>query len=91
MWWKHFCRWNSRKHDNVRYITCKSLYKDTKDKSTKEKHTKDKIFKENDIDSVIHFAGLKAVGESVAKPMLYYHNNIIKLFHISLYPCNNKK
>ena len=37
----------------------------------------DKIFEENpDIDSVIHFAGLKAVGESVAKPMLYYHNNI---------------
>ena len=36
----------------------------------------DKIFKENDIDSVIHFAGLKAVGESVQKPMLYYHNNI---------------
>ena len=34
------------------------------------------IFKENNIDSVIHFAGLKAVGESVAKPMLYYHNNI---------------
>ena len=28
------------------------------------------------IDSVIHFAGLKAVGESVAKPMLYYHNNL---------------
>ena len=27
-------------------------------------------------DSVIHFAGLKAVGESVAKPLLYYHNNI---------------
>ena len=37
----------------------------------------DRIFKENkDIDSVIHFAGLKAVGESVAKPMYYYHNNI---------------
>lgn len=29
-----------------------------------------------EIDSVIHFAGLKAVGESVAKPLLYYHNNI---------------
>ena len=28
------------------------------------------------IDSVIHFAGLKAVGESCAKPLLYYHNNI---------------
>ncbi len=36
----------------------------------------DRIFEENEIDSVIHFAGLKAVGESVAKPIEYYHNNI---------------
>lgn len=37
----------------------------------------DKVFTENpDIESVIHFAGLKAVGESVAKPIKYYHNNI---------------
>ena len=36
----------------------------------------EKIFTENKIDSVIHFAGLKAVGESVAKPWEYYHNNI---------------
>lgn len=36
----------------------------------------DKIFGENDIDSVIHFAGLKAVGESVEKPLEYYKNNI---------------
>ena len=36
-----------------------------------------KIFEENtDIDSVIHFAGLKAVGESVEKPILYYQNNV---------------
>jgi len=35
-----------------------------------------KIFQENKIDSVIHFAGLKAVGESVEKPLLYYKNNI---------------
>ncbi|MBE7027095.1 MAG: UDP-glucose 4-epimerase GalE [Ruminococcaceae bacterium] len=35
-----------------------------------------KIFKENDIDAVIHFAGLKAVGESVAQPLKYYENNI---------------
>jgi UDP-glucose 4-epimerase len=36
-----------------------------------------KIFDENkDIDSVIHFAGLKAVGESVQKPIMYYENNI---------------
>ncbi|MBE7010174.1 MAG: UDP-glucose 4-epimerase GalE [Ruminococcaceae bacterium] len=36
----------------------------------------ERIFKENNIDAVIHFAGLKAVGESVAKPLWYYHNNI---------------
>lgn len=36
----------------------------------------EKVFSENDIDSVIHFAGLKAVGESVQKPLLYYSNNI---------------
>ena len=35
------------------------------------------IFSENKIDAVIHFAGLKAVGESVAKPYEYYSNNII--------------
>lgn len=36
-----------------------------------------KIFKENKIDSVIHFAGLKAVGESVEKPIEYYKNNVV--------------
>lgn len=36
----------------------------------------DKIFEENKIDSVINFAGLKAVGESCAKPLEYYENNI---------------
>ena len=35
-----------------------------------------KIFSENQIDAVINFAGLKAVGESVEKPLEYYHNNI---------------
>ena len=35
-----------------------------------------KVFEENKIDAVIHFAGLKAVGESVAIPLRYYHNNI---------------
>ena len=36
----------------------------------------DEIFSKESIDSVIHFAGLKAVGESVAKPLEYYQNNI---------------
>ncbi len=35
------------------------------------------IFTTYDIDSVIHFAGLKAVGESVAKPLEYYDNNLV--------------
>ena len=34
------------------------------------------VFKENKIDSVIHFAALKAVGESVEKPLEYYYNNL---------------
>ena len=36
----------------------------------------DKIFKENNIEAVIHFAGLKAVGESVKIPLRYYYNNV---------------
>lgn len=36
----------------------------------------EKVFAEETIDAVIHFAGLKAVGESVAKPLEYYHNNL---------------
>ncbi len=36
----------------------------------------DRIFSENAIDAVIHFAAFKAVGESVAKPLMYYRNNI---------------
>lgn len=35
-----------------------------------------KVFQENDIAAVIHFAGFKAVGESVSVPLRYYHNNI---------------
>ena len=35
-----------------------------------------KVFKENKIDAVIHFAGYKAVGESVQKPLMYYRNNL---------------
>lgn len=36
----------------------------------------ERVFRENEIDAVIHFAGLKAVGESVSVPLKYYHNNI---------------
>ena len=36
----------------------------------------EKVFEENKIDAVLNFAGYKAVGESVQKPLEYYHNNI---------------
>lgn len=40
------------------------------------------VFVNNNIDSVIHFAGYKAVGESVAEPMKYYENNIISTLNL---------
>ena len=36
----------------------------------------ERVFKQNKIDAVIHFAGLKAVGQSVSEPILYYQNNV---------------
>ena len=42
----------------------------------------DRVFAENRIDSVIHFAGLKSVGESVEKPLLYYSHNLDATFNL---------
>ncbi len=42
----------------------------------RDKPALDAVFAATPIDAVIHFAGLKAVGESVAKPLHYYHNNV---------------
>lgn len=42
----------------------------------------DEIFDENKIDAVIHFAGFKAVGESVRKPLEYYENNLCTTFNL---------
>lgn len=48
-----------------------------------DKEALDKVFDANpDIDSVIHFAGLKAVGESCALPIKYYHNNLTGTFNL---------
>ena len=60
--------------DKIKEITGKNLKFYKGDCCDKEILTK--IFKENNIDSVIHFAGLKAVGESVSIPLKYYRNNI---------------
>lgn len=48
----------------------------------------EKVFSENRIDSVIHFAGFKAVGESVNQPLKYYHNNLTST--ITLLACMEK-
>lgn len=49
----------------------------------RDKKLLDKIFEENKIDAVINFAGLKAVGESCAKPLEYYENNIEGLLQLA--------
>lgn len=60
--------------DKIKEITKKDFKFYEVDLLDKEKL--EKVFKENNIEAVIHFAGLKAVGESVEKPLEYYHNNI---------------
>ena len=46
----------------------------------RDREAMQKVFSENKIDAVIHFAGLKAVGESVEKPLEYYENNMNATF-----------
>ena len=47
-----------------------------------DKEALDSVFEKEKIDAVIHFAGLKAVGESVEKPIEYYNNNITGTLHL---------
>lgn len=61
--------------DKIKKITGKTVKAYDADMTKPE--DLDKIFSENKIEAVIHFAGYKAVGESVAKPVMYYSNNII--------------
>ena len=60
--------------ERVKEITGKSLKFYKGDILSRE--DLEKIFENEEIEAVINFAGLKAVGESVAKPWEYYHNNI---------------
>ena len=55
---------------NIDYVPCNLLQKEL------DKDALNKVFEENKIDAVINFAGFKAVGESVQKPIEYYTNNI---------------
>ena len=71
----NFCNSKPRALEIVKELTgkdFKSYNADLLDRAAVEK-----VFEENKIDSVIHFAGLKAVGESVQIPLRYYENNLI--------------
>lgn len=70
----NFSNSNPKVLDNIKTITGKDFKFYEGD--VKEKNLLEKIFKENKIDAVIHFAAYKAVGESVAKPLMYYRNNL---------------
>ena len=70
----NLCNSSEESLNRVKQITGKDVtfYKaDLLDKAAMEE-----IFSKETVDAVIHFAGLKAVGESVAKPLEYYYNNI---------------
>ena len=60
--------------ENIKKITNKAFKNYNIDLCDKE--NLEVVFKENQIDAVIHFAGFKAVGESVKKPLMYYQNNL---------------
>ena len=68
---------NSKKQSlmRVKQITGKSFHSYQED--VRDKKALRAIFETHNIDSVIHFAGLKAVGESVEQPLEYYQNNIV--------------
>src|SRR5690554_2187572 len=58
----------------VENITGRSLTTVTGD--VRDRAMLERLFAEHDFNAVIHFAGLKAVGESVEKPLAYYENNV---------------
>ena len=70
----NLCNSSAKSLERVRELTGKSLKFYEGDVRDADLLTK--IFAENPIDCVIHFAGLKAVGESVAQPWRYYDNNL---------------
>lgn len=66
--------------DKIEKITGKKLKVYIEDVCNEE--SLDKIMTENNITDVIHFAGYKAVGESVAKPIMYYENNLLSTINL---------
>ena len=77
----NYCNSNPKALDRIKQITGKDFPAYEVDMCDKEAF--EKVFIENpSIDSAIHFAGLKAVGESVQKPGLYYYNNLLSTLNL---------
>lgn len=77
----NLCNSRAESLDKIKHITGKKVafYKiDVADEAAV-----DYIFSNHQIDGVIHFAGLKAVGESIEKPLKYYYNNIVSTMVLS--------
>ena len=66
--------------DAVQRITQKNL--DFVETDLRDRDRLSQVFRDHEFEAVLHFAGLKAVGESVAKPGLYYDNNITHTWNI---------
>ena len=70
----NLCNSNAKSLERVEELTGRKITFCQGD--VRDKALMDKVFAENEIAAVIHFAGLKAVGESVAQPWRYYDNNL---------------
>jgi UDP-glucose 4-epimerase len=77
----NLCNSKAETIDKIRQITGKDIVFYQVDVTGEE--AVDEIFSRHSIDGVIHFAGLKAVGESVEKPLAYYYNNLVSTMVLS--------
>jgi len=71
----NLCNSKASVADRITQITGKTVRFSAVD--LRDRNALDQVFKEHAIDAVIHFAGLKAVGESVEQPLNYYDNNVL--------------
>ncbi len=76
----NLCNSNKESLRRVEQITGKTV--NFYEKDLLDKEAVKQIFAENQLDAVVHFAGLKAVGESVAIPLRYYQNNLISTINL---------
>lgn len=84
----NFCNSDEKTFDRIEEITGRRVKNYNLDLTAYESLKENFFAYEKDIDGIIHFAALKAVGESVEKPVMYYHNNFNSL--INLLKCVQK-